>query len=99
MTVTCKVNAFNASFSIIGKRIPVSLLLNNIFFSKYCLNLLAKSLLDPTYFLSVARGACLCEKCIYGALRAMNYYVFPRDLCPEGPEEDPGLPINPNKLG
>ena len=65
-TVTCIVNAFNSSFSIKGKRIPVSLLLNNISFSKYCLNLLAKSLLDPTYFFPVL----LCEK-IY----TRNYYV------------------------
>jgi len=52
IAVTSKVNASNFSFSIIGNSNPVSLLEKSTFFSKYCLNLLAKSLLDPTYFLS-----------------------------------------------
>jgi hypothetical protein len=46
------VNASNPSFSIKGSNKPVFLLLNKASFSKYCLNLLAKSLLDPTYLLS-----------------------------------------------
>ena len=45
-------NASNPSFSIKGSNKPVFLLLNKASFSKYCLNLLAKSLLDPTYLLS-----------------------------------------------
>ena len=53
------------------------LLLNNALFSKYCLNILPKSLLDPTYLLF----EYLCEKIYTPALLRLDldFYIYPNN--------------------